>query len=328
MIQLIYQTAKLAYRSDIIYNHSLGWASWIGAALAGAPRVSKVVGDEAWERATNRRWYRGTLEDYQKKSAFSALRIFDWIRNLPLRAAKRVIVPSQYLSKIVQGWQIPEEKIEVIYNAVPSPTLTSVYAPPAELTQLVAIGRLVPWKGIDGILRALSGLSDSVHLKIIGDGPCLKELKQTAVQLEISHRVIFLGSCDHDTVLSHLQTSHLFILNSTYEGLPHVVLEAMQEGVPVIATRVGGTPEAVIHEQTGLLIEPSNDRELQDAITRLLTDNELRLSLVIKAKEKMESDFGFEKMVGNTLRVLRLTLQDSSPWMTAFKRRRMIDQTG
>src|SRR4029077_1705443 len=92
--------------------------------------------------------------------------------------------------------------------------------------------------------------------------------------LGLSDKVIFAGQRrDIPDILSALD---LFLLTSIYEGLPLSVLEAMSVGVPVIATQVSGTPEAVLHERTGLLIRPANSSAVTEAVVRLLGDSELR----------------------------------------------------
>jgi glycosyltransferase involved in cell wall biosynthesis len=92
-----------------------------------------------------------------------------------------------------------------------------------------------------------------------------------------------------------LEVSDVFILNSQYEGLPHVVLEAMAAGVPVVATRVGGTPELVKDGDTGMLIPSGDVQALIAAIRQLLSDIELRKRLSRNAHEMLSKRFGEEK---------------------------------
>ena len=85
------------------------------------------------------------------------------------------------------------------------------------------------------------------------------------------------------------------MLNSSYEGLPHTIIEAMACRVPVIATRIRGTDEAVQDEETGLLVSPGNYAVLKDKLARLLADEELRASLVSRAYASVAEKFTWEK---------------------------------
>ena len=111
---------RTGLRHGLIYVNGLGAESALAALLAGRPAVHKVVGDYAWERATSRGWFRGTLDDYQASAHPGRLRLLDWVRTFPLRLANHVIVPSGYLREIVSGWGISKKKIQLIYNAVES----------------------------------------------------------------------------------------------------------------------------------------------------------------------------------------------------------------
>jgi glycosyltransferase involved in cell wall biosynthesis len=128
-------------------------------------------------------------------------------------------------------------------------------------------------------------------LAIAGDGPDRTKLQQMAHAQGIADRVIFLGQIPTPQVRALLETADLFVLNSGYEGMPHVVLEAMAARVPVIATDVGGTSEIVKHNQTGLLIPVGNERALLTAVRELLGNTETRTRLVSNARQMMEQHF-------------------------------------
>lgn len=139
----------------------------------------------------------------------------------------------------------------------------------------VFVGRLTPNKGLEELVQAVHSLEEShpeLHLVCVGDGPARHVLKGFG-----SERVTLAGERPPQEVPSYLQAADFLVLPSHSEGMPQVVLEAMNCGLPVVATRVGGIPEAVTHEQNGLLIEPCNHVQLTAAIKRMVVDKNFRI---------------------------------------------------
>jgi glycosyltransferase involved in cell wall biosynthesis len=112
--------------------------------------------------------------------------------------------------------------------------------------------------------------------------------------------VCFTGRVPPEHAFRLLRASDVLVLNSTYEGLPHVVIEAMWAGVPVVATNVGGTPELIEHGATGLLVPPADDRALRRAIQRLLADSVRRRTMAARAREIARTRLALEPMVHET----------------------------
>ena len=293
---------RAALRHDLVYVNGLGAESALGAALAGRPTVHKIVGDYAWERAVGRRWFRDTLDEYQTGAKTLRLRILDEVRTFPLRLAKKIVVPSAYLRRIVCGWGFPSEKVRVIYNSVPPPGAAQGRAatlPAWGGRTLITVCRLMPWKGVDALIRLLPALPDT-RLVVAGDGYMRAEYSALAGACGVAERVLFLGDVPHPAVRGYLGQADAFVLNSTYEGLPHVVLEAMAAGVPVIATDAGGTGEVVEHNVTGLLIPVGDASALQAAVERLWSDPSLGRQLVDEAARLLGGQFDFDTMVNAT----------------------------
>lgn len=302
-----------ARRHDVVYVNGLGAECALGAALAGRPAVHKIVGDYAWERAVGRGWFRGSIQAYQAHSKGLALRLADLVRTVPLRLAHTIIVPSQYLSRIVSDWKIDAAKIRVVPNAtdvsVASGELPAL--PPWRGKTLLTICRLVPWKGVDALIAILPELSET-RLVIAGDGHLRDPLAALAESLGVDARVVFLGDVPHRDVPGYLAQSDAFVLNSSYEGLPHVVLEAMAARAPVIATDAGGTSELVEHGITGLLVPIGDGVALKGAIAQLWNQPALGERLAEEAAERCRVHFDFEAMVTKTEAVLRGAVTNTS----------------
>jgi len=299
---------RAARGADAVLVNGLRLEAMAATRLAGAPAVHKVVGDLAWERARNRGWFAGTLDEYQAAPKGPRLRLLDWLRALPLRGAARVIVPSRYLGRIVQGWGFPAARTSLVYNAVePRPADAAgddAALPPYAGPTLVTVCRLVPWKGVEGLIRALGALPGA-RLVVVGDGPLRVALEGLAAAEGVAERVVFTGGVPAGRVRAILRRADVFVLNSSYEGLPHVVLEAMAEGVPVVATDAGGTGELVEHGVTGMLVPVGDDAALAAAIAALLRDPETARALAGGAARALESRFSYAAMVEETERLLR-----------------------
>lgn len=298
---------RAALRNQIVFVSGLGAESAVGALLAGGcPTVYKIVGDYAWERAVGRGAFSGTIDEYQTAAKTPMLRFFDWVRTFPLQLARRIIVPSRYLQRIVSGWPVRAEKIHVVYNATPpvgdGPSAAATL-PAWSGKTLLTVCRLVPWKGVDALIRLVAQLPDT-RLVIAGDGQVRGELGDLATQTGVADRVIFLGDVPNREVAGYLRQADVFVLNSTYEGLPHVVLEAMAAGTPVIATDAGGTGEVVEHGATGLLIPVGDAAALRSAVERLCTDAALRAQLTAEAGRRLAAHFSFDAMIHGTEAVL------------------------
>jgi glycosyltransferase involved in cell wall biosynthesis len=183
------------------------------------------------------------------------------------------------------------------FNAV-QPTEVSLQTP----IKVVTVGRLVPWKRVDQVIKAIA-LCDGTGLVIIGDGPEHGHLEKLVRTLGMTQRVYFAGQRSQPETLSLMAACDLFVLNSTYEGLPHVVLEAMSLGVPVVATAAGGTPEVVQDGENGLLIAPTANGALSEALSRLISSPSERQRLVRGGKHTVER-FRLASMVEETEAVL------------------------
>ncbi len=153
-------------------------------------------------------------------------------------------------------------------------------------------GRLEPMKGVDVLFqafaKAITGLSPDIHLRIVGGGSQEKMLQDLAKSLEIDHRVTYTGRIDHRAVLAEFARAEIFCGLSRSEALGNVFLEAQASGCAVIATNIGGIPEIVKDQESGLLVPPDDIDASAKAIKSLLADPGLRARLSIAAKKGME----------------------------------------
>ena len=180
---------------------------------------------------------------------------------------------------------------------------------PPESPMLIFIGHILQAKGIfelfDAFLIARQGHPD-LHLVMIGSGDDLPVIKRKAEQvLGYMH---FLGTRPHDEIPGWLSAADILVLPSWREGLPNVVVEAMACERSVVATRVGGIPEAVVNGECGILVEKQNVQELADAIIHLLDNDKDRERMGLRGREVVEERFSWEKNAVETLHVYREVL--------------------
>ena len=142
----------------------------------------------------------------------------------------------------------------------------------------ITVGLLQHRKGIDVLIRALGILKRRgvrQRVLIVGEGEEREALVALAKSESVEDEAIFLGAKPHAEVLSLLQGSRYLALASRAEGLPLVVVEAMMCGRPVVATNIDGIPEIVVHESSGLLVEPDSPIQLANAMQRMTENDEI-----------------------------------------------------
>jgi glycosyltransferase involved in cell wall biosynthesis len=184
-----------------------------------------------------------------------------------------------------------------VYNAVEF-TGNAAERPKDEPFDLVTVCRLVPWKGVRELIDL--SIENGWRLKIVGDGPLRPDLEEHVAAHRATEVICFRGSVPRTEVSNEIGTAKLFVLNSSYEGLPHIVLEAKAAGVPVIATAVGGTPETITHGVDGFLIPVGNPDTLVATVRYLLDRPDERNRIGRAGRRQIESQFSFERMVSET----------------------------
>jgi glycosyltransferase involved in cell wall biosynthesis len=167
---------------------------------------------------------------------------------------------------------------------------------------VLAVARLSPEKDVANLIRAAAiGVQrdPDLRVEVAGAGPCRVELGRLVEDLGLAGRVSFLGEVPD--IPGQLARSAIFVLPSRSEGISLTLLEAMACGLPVVATRVGGTPEVVLDGQTGLLVPPGDPAALADAILRMRRDDETARRMGEAGRRRVERDFGVRRMVANYL---------------------------
>jgi glycosyltransferase involved in cell wall biosynthesis len=164
-------------------------------------------------------------------------------------------------------------------------------------TRLICVGRLSAEKGHLGLLKAFASVRArnlDAELVLVGDGPERMRIEQAIQTLNLQDVVHLTGVLAEKETLEQIAHADILVLASFMEGLPVVLMEALALGVPVVATRVAGIPELVVHEKDGLLFSPANWDELAENLSRLLSDSALRNRLAGAGRSKVFSNHNIE----------------------------------
>ena len=295
---------KVSRNADLIYVQNAmaaGLPVALVSILRGIPFILKFVGDEAWERATQHHLTEKRLEEFLKNpDGGFKIKMMMAVQGFVLRKAKLVTTPSVYLGEdIGTAYNIDPKRVITNYNAAEESEVLP-FKTKRKIHQIVTTARLVAWKGIDGIIRATSILKTKfpeVKLVVAGDGPETENLKKLIKELNLSESVTLLGKISRAETWQLRKNSEVYVLNSTYEGLPHTVLTSFAAEIPTVATDISGTNEAIYHEKTGLLVKPGDTEGLALAIQRLFEDKELCGELVQNGTKLLEEKFSWKKHV-------------------------------
>lgn len=302
-------------RVDIIYAQdpvSVGFPSALASKILQKKFLLKVVGDYAWEQMHVEGSDFITPEEFQTGKYDFKTEVRRKIERWVASGADKVIVPSKYLKKIVSMWKVGEDKIQVIYNGI---VLNKEYGNKETLRTLlqfkgrliITAGRLVPWKGFDTLINIFPEIKKKfkdTKLIIVGSGPQMNILQKLIDEKGLENDIALTGALTRDLVLRYKKASDVFVLNTAYEGLSHHILEAMDIGIPIITTNVGGNPELVEDGKTGLLTGFNDKKGLEKSIIKLLSDKKYADKLVVEAKKKVQ-EFSEEKMIDDTANMLK-----------------------
>ncbi len=215
-----------------------------------------------------------------------------WAIRHMMEMTSEVVVLGEYWRNWVVTTFPGVRRATLLHNAVPGPETIPERAENGPV-RLLFLGRLIKLKGIDVLLDALASevcRSRSWHLTIAGDGD-LEIYRAQAKALGLEERVRFTGWLDQTGCRKELVQAHVLVQPSMFEGLPMSVLEAMANGLTIVATPVGSVGDAIADEETGLLVPPGDRAALADALARVIDDADLRRRLGQGARRRFERQF-------------------------------------
>lgn len=275
-------------RPDIVSVHSskAGVLGRIAAWQLGLPVVFTVHG-----------WAFATTDPAPRRALYLGL------ERVCARVTDRVITVSQHAYDLGLARRVASpSRLTRVHNGVPDVVPSQRAEPGHAPATILVVARLLPPKDFSCLFSALAGLGELPWtLRWVGDGPQLPQARSLAEQLGLADRVQFVGALDD--VRGELSRAQLLVLPTLHEGLPLCILEAMRAGLPVVASQVGGIPEAVVDGETGRLVPSQDIGALRGALRSLLVDASLRVELGARGRQCYEDRFTFQRQFDATLAV-------------------------
>ncbi len=253
----------------------------------------------------------------------SAGQFVKWlVQRSVLKRASLCLANSNYTADRFARARVPRERIEVIYGGVRAERFAHVPPETERLREdldlgdkqvLLTVARLMRRKGHDCVLRAMPTILEAapnVEYLIVGEGPMREELGVLADELGLTDHVRFAGAVAEELLPAYYQLCDVFVMpgrpvrGELAEGFGLAYLEASAAGKPVVATRFGGTEDAVAHGESGLLVEPEDTGALAEALTTILTDDGLATHLGEAGRARVLRDFTWERVAERFIQAL------------------------
>ncbi len=291
-LKSIYKLIQLV-EPDLIHVHSAkaGTLGRIAGRIAKKPVVYTVHG-----------WAFSEGNSFIKRS-FSLL-----MERVLSRLTASYILVSQYDCDLGIKKRILKQdtNFSVIHNGIPNVALNMKGWSSSSPVELITVTRFAKQKNVKCMVKALSLLNGDVSMRILGYGPLEKDIKKEVSRLNLENVVTFRGEITD--VTKDLNDSDVFVLSSDWEGLPIALIEAARAGLPMVATRVGGVPEIVSHDENGLLVERGDYQGLANAIQKLIDNPVIRKKQSLASRGAFEKKFNAEVMSSKTMNVYKKTL--------------------
>ncbi len=280
-------------KPDVVCAHTAKAGS-LGRAAARLHHIPSVFTPHGWSM-----FDRNTLRSKP---------LFCWAEYLAGRLGSRVINVCESERALAQHYGVcPAGTLEVVHNGIAEIPLVRLRPVDAQPPLMVMVARFAAQKDHSTLLQALADLLPlDWHLFLVGAGDQEARVAAQVNALGLRKRVRIIGP--ETNVARLLMQAQIFVLSTHFEALPISILEAMRAGLPVVATNVGGIPESVRHEETGLLVEHGDVAALRDTLERVIAEPALRLALGSAGRSLWADQFTASTMAARTVEVYKRAL--------------------
>ena len=310
-IKTIFKMISNGRNADTIFVNGLPMEAYIANLFLRKKLIRKVVGDWAWERGRNKGIIDDSFDEFQKNKHNLHLEIAKFSRGWTATKADLVITPSVHLKNVVKNWGVSENNLKVIYNG--TKIQSKITKKENEVLHFITVGRLAPWKNIDKIIQAMAILNEkgfNFIFNIVGSGPLNEKLKILVKELKLENKIFFLGQKNTEELNRIYLDSDIYIQASGYEGLPHVILEAINFNLSIISTPIGGTNEILLDGKNGWILKLKDKKapdefDLQEIIYELVDNKTKSNNLIHNAKEYLIENFDEDKNLNKYIELFK-----------------------
>ena len=310
-IKTIFKMISNGRNADTIFVNGLPMEAYIANLFLRKKLIRKVVGDWAWERGRNKGIIDDSFDEFQKNKHNLHLEIAKFSRGWTATKADLVITPSVHLKNVVKNWGVSEDNLKVIYNG--TNIQSKITKKENEVLHFITVGRLAPWKNIDKIIQAMAILNEkgfNFIFNIVGSGPLNENLKILVKELKLENKIFFLGQKNTEELNKIYLDSDIYIQASGYEGLPHVILEAINFNLSIISTPIGGTNEILLDGKNGWILKLKDKKapdefDLQEIIYELVDNKTKSNNLIHNAKEYLIENFDEDKNLNKYIELFK-----------------------
>ena len=310
-IKTIFKIISNGRNADTIFVNGLPMEAYIANLFLRKKLIRKIVGDWAWERGRNKGIINDSFDEFQKNKHNLHLEIAKFSRGWTATKADLVITPSVHLKNVVKNWGVSENNLKVIYNG--TNIQSKITKKENEVLHFITVGRLAPWKNIDKIIQAMAILNEkgfNFIFNIVGSGPLNEKLKILVKELKLENKIFFLGQKNTEELNKIYLDSDIYIQASGYEGLPHVILEAINFNLSIISTPIGGTNEILLDGKNGWILKLKDKKapdefDLQEIIYELVDNKTKSNNLIHNAKEYLIENFDEDKNLNKYIELFK-----------------------
>jgi len=310
-IKTVFNMIAYGRDAELIFVNGLPMEAYIANLFLRKKLIRKIVGDWAWERGRNKGITNDSFDEFQKNKHNLHLEIAKFSRGWTATKADLVITPSMHLKEVVKNWGVLENNLQVIYNGTKIQPIIDKQE--NEVLHFVTVGRLAPWKNIDKIIQAMALLNDkgfNFIFNIVGSGPIDEKLKKLVTDLKLEEKIFFLGQKKTNELNKIYLNSDIYIQASGYEGLPHVILEAINFNLSIISTPIGGTNEILLNGKNGWVLNLKENKapdefDLQELIKNVVESKAVDKEKILSAKKYIINNFDEEKNLNKYIQLLK-----------------------
>ena len=310
-IKTVFNMIAYGRDAELIFVNGLPMEAYIANLFLRKKLIRKIVGDWAWERGRNKGITNDSFDEFQKNKHNLHLEIAKFSRGWTATKADLVITPSMHLKEVVKNWGVLENNLQVIYNGTKIQPIIDKQE--NEVLHFVTVGRLAPWKNIDKIIQAMALLNDkgfNFIFNIVGSGPIDEKLKKLVTDLKLEEKIFFLGQKKTNELNKIYLNSDIYIQASGYEGLPHVILEAINFNLSIISTPIGGTNEILLNGKNGWVLNLKENKapdefDLQELIKNVVESKAVDKEKILSAKKYLINNFDEEKNLNKYIQLLK-----------------------